>query len=232
MSTVERELLQVLAKHPKGLRSEEIQRFVRIPTLELRSMLARLFAEKIVTREGQARGTKYFLHEGANLSLFKEEESEAVQASSPPKTPVKRVSPPPSRALEVPIATINQVRNELLQSATPMSVSDLYENVAAEQATIKAALDRLIAEKFVEQTGHGLGTRYQICVDQKSAPPAPAIPPRVVRRAPRTKEWNNSDSAPSSERLPIGLGEEEAAISQTLPEATPTQETLTSQTAS
>lgn len=54
------EIVNLLAKHPKGLRSEEIRAKLGLSKQEVPRPIADALAEKLITKKGEKRATTYF----------------------------------------------------------------------------------------------------------------------------------------------------------------------------
>jgi uncharacterized membrane protein len=54
------EIISLLAKHPKGLRSEQIREKLGLSKQEVPRPLADALAEKLITKKGEKRATTYF----------------------------------------------------------------------------------------------------------------------------------------------------------------------------
>jgi Fic family protein len=57
---VKTEIVSLLAKHPKGLRAEEIRSKLNLSKQEVPRPIADALAEKLITKKGEKRATTYF----------------------------------------------------------------------------------------------------------------------------------------------------------------------------
>lgn len=178
-------VLKVLGASVDGLRSEEIQQKVPANARELREIITELLAEGKVIRKGQARGTRYSLP------------GQAASAPAPRGRPrVLREPPPVEPAIEISVDMINDIRAHLANSVKPLSLVELEDVAQLDRQVLRAALDKMISLNLAEKEGQGPALRFRLATPSSgeggSQEPSAS---RIVRRAPRAKNWQPAPDA-------------------------------------